>query len=669
MNSCVIFCNVIFAVRYKEYDKISKNAIKKRSKKGKRMDYSKLKIGELKEIAKEKGLRNISALKKGELVELLSNVDQMINRPVAKKQPENDNASLDVTKAEKAAKEKNEDKSEKKSNPEKIQKVEKVDGNNSKQNTEDKNAGKAAKPAKKVDGAKGAKKPAVKKSDNASGNNSGNKKNADRRAKDSKKGDPKNQNQAEKSSDKQMKSDIQTKSDNKNNESKQGQKQAQKPTQKQAKKVVQKPEARRAPVKSENEVNEQVDSANAAAEVKAADTQAEENNAIKVYDGQEYNANLASGEYTVGILEVLPEGYGFIRSDNYLPGEKDIYIAPAQIRRFGLKTGDVIRGPIKQKMGQNEKFRALLYIEAVNGMFPSQLSSRMNFEDMTPIFPNERINLDYNNAPVSLRIVDLFSPIGKGQRGMIVSPPKAGKTTLLKQIAKRISVAYPDMNLLVLLIDERPEEVTDIRESIEGPNAEVIYSTFDELPEHHKKVSEMVIERAKRLVESKKDVVILIDSITRLSRAYNLTVPPSGRTLSGGLDPAALHMPKKFFGAARNMREGGSLTILATALIDTGSRMDDVVFEEFKGTGNMELVLDRNLSEKRVFPAIDIAKSGTRKDDLLLSKEEQEVLDAIHAQLRGLKSDEVTEDIVKIFSKTRNNREFLEYCRKIFIRR
>lgn len=374
-------------------------------------------------------------------------------------------------------------------------------------------------------------------------------------------------------------------------------------------------------------------------------------------------------EVAEGILEVLTDGYGFIRSDNYMPGERDIYVSPSQIRKFRLRTGDIVRGPIRKKNGPNEKFSALLYIESVNGYTPSEILKRKKFEDMTPIFPDDRIHLDYPGAPVSLRIVDLFSPIGKGQRGMIVSPPKAGKTTLLKQIAKRISVANPEMNLLVLLIDERPEEVTDIKESIEGPNAEVIYSTFDELPEHHKRVSEMVIERAKRLVESGNDVVILIDSITRLSRAYNLTVPPSGRTLSGGLDPAALHMPKKFFGAARNMREGGSLTILATALIETGSRMDDVVFEEFKGTGNMELVLDRNLSEKRVFPAIDIAKSGTRKDDLLLTAEESDVLDAIHSQLRGLKSDEITEEIIKIFSKTRNNREFLDYCRKIFMRK
>ncbi len=376
-----------------------------------------------------------------------------------------------------------------------------------------------------------------------------------------------------------------------------------------------------------------------------------------------------SNETAGGILEVLQDGYGFLRSDNYMPGDKDIYISPAQIRKFGLKTGDIVVGPIRKKTSQNEKFSALLYIDSVNGLSPDIVAKRGNFEDMTPIFPDSRLSLDYDLAPISLRIVDLFSPIGKGQRGMIVSPPKAGKTTLLKQIAKRISVAYPDMNLIVLLIDERPEEVTDIKESIEGPNAEVIYSTFDELPEHHKRVSEMVIERAKRLVECGKDVVILIDSITRLSRAYNLTVAPSGRTLSGGLDPAALHMPKKFFGAARNMREGGSLTILATALIDTGSRMDDVVFEEFKGTGNMELVLDRNLSEKRVFPAIDIAKSGTRRDDLLLTKEEIAVLDLIHAKFRGARPEEVTEDIIRLLSRTRNNKEFLDYAVKIFARK
>lgn len=381
---------------------------------------------------------------------------------------------------------------------------------------------------------------------------------------------------------------------------------------------------------------------------------------------EEENEKSAEPEVAQGILEVMPDGFGFIRSDNYMPGEKDIYVAPSQIRKFRLRTGDIVKGPVRKKNSPNEKFSALLYIESVNGYTPAEILKRFRFEDMTPVFPNERIHLDYTGAPVSLRIVDLFSPIGKGQRGMIVSPPKAGKTTLLKQIAKRISVANPEMNLLVLLIDERPEEVTDIKESIEGENAEVIYSTFDELPEHHKRVSEMVIERAKRLVESGQDVVILVDSITRLARAYNLTVAPSGRTLSGGLDPAALHMPKKFFGAARNMREGGSLTILATALIDTGSRMDDVVFEEFKGTGNMELVLDRNLQEKRVFPAIDISKSGTRKDDLLLSKDEQEILDIIHSRFHSMKNEDVTEDLLKLFYQTKNNEQFIGVARKLF---
>ena len=389
---------------------------------------------------------------------------------------------------------------------------------------------------------------------------------------------------------------------------------------------------------------------------------------LMVFDGQEYNPDLNSGEYADGILEVMPDGYGFIRTANYLPGDRDIYVSPIQIRKYGLKKGDILSGPIRTKT-QGEKFSALLYIESVNGVLPSEASKRKNFEDLTPIFPNERISLDTENAPVAIRIVDLLSPIGKGQRGMIVSPPKAGKTTLLKAIAKSISQNNKDMHLIVLLIDERPEEVTDIRESIEGPNVEVIYSTFDELPEHHKRVSEMVIERGKRLVEHKKDVVILLDSITRLARAYNLTVPPSGRTLSGGLDPAALHMPKRFFGAARNMREGGSLTILATALVETGSRMDDVVFEEFKGTGNMELVLDRKLSEKRIFPAIDISKSGTRRDDLLLTEEEQEAVNGIHKGLSGARNEEITEDVLKLFVKTKNNKEFVQYVKKTLLRK
>ena len=374
-------------------------------------------------------------------------------------------------------------------------------------------------------------------------------------------------------------------------------------------------------------------------------------------------AQLDSGITVSGILEVMSDGFGFIRSENYLPGENDIYVAPAQIRRFGLKTGDIITGNTKIK-SEKEKFSALLYITAINGLRPVEASKRKNFEDMTPIFPNERIYLERTGGSVAMRIVDEISPIGKGQRGMIVSPPKAGKTTLLKDIAKSITINNPEMHLIILLIDERPEEVTDIKEAIEGKNVEVIYSTFDELPEHHKRVSEMVIERAKRLVEHGKDVAILLDSITRLARAYNLTVPPSGRTLSGGLDPAALHMPKRFFGAARNMREGGSLTILATALVDTGSKMDDVVFEEFKGTGNMELVLDRKLSEKRVFPAIDIARSGTRREDLLFKPQEQEAMDIMRKAFNGVKPEEAVDNILNMFAHTKNNEEFVQTVKK-----
>ena len=373
-------------------------------------------------------------------------------------------------------------------------------------------------------------------------------------------------------------------------------------------------------------------------------------------------SELDSGICAKGILEVLPDGYGFIRSDNYLPGENDVYVSPSQIRRFNLKTGDILKGNTRVK-SQNEKFSALLYVTSINGMKPNEMR-RYNFEDMTPIFPNERLHLERPGGSVAMRVVDLVSPIGKGQRGMIVSPPKAGKTTLLKDVAKSILKNNPEMHLIILLIDERPEEVTDIKEAIKGSNVEIIYSTFDELPEHHKRVSEMTIERAKRLVEHKKDVTIFIDSITRLARAYNLTVPPSGRTLSGGLDPAALHMPKRFFGAARNMREGGSLTILATALVDTGSKMDDVVYEEFKGTGNMELVLNRKLQEKRIFPAIDIAKSGTRREDLLLSKEELEAVDIMRKALNGMKSDEALENILNMFSHTKDNNEFVQTVKK-----
>ena len=383
-----------------------------------------------------------------------------------------------------------------------------------------------------------------------------------------------------------------------------------------------------------------------------------------VREEEKYPADLDSGITAHGILEVMPDGFGFIRCENYLPGENDVYVAPSQIRRFNLKTGDILEGNTRIKT-QSEKFSALLYVKTINGYTPEVAMRRCNFEDMTPIFPNERLNLETPGASVAMRIMDLISPVGKGQRGMIVSQPKAGKTTLLKEVAKSIKKNSPEVHLIILLIDERPEEVTDIKEAIEGPNVEVIYSTFDELPEHHKRVSEMVIERAKRLVEHKKDVMILLDSITRLTRAYNLTVPPSGRTLSGGLDPAALHMPKRFFGAARNMRGGGSLTILATALVETGSKMDDVVYEEFKGTGNMELVLDRKLSERRVFPAIAIPKSSTRREDLLLAPEEQEAINIMRKALNGLKPEEAVDKILDIFSKTRNNAEFVQIVKKI----
>ena len=379
---------------------------------------------------------------------------------------------------------------------------------------------------------------------------------------------------------------------------------------------------------------------------------------------KEEEKKLDSGIVAHGILEVLPDGYGFIRCENYLPGDNDVYVSPSQIKRFSLKTGDILKGKVRVKT-QNEKFGALLHLDRINGVLPSEALNRRNFEDLTPIFPDERLSLETSEKNVAMRIFDLVSPIGKGQRGMIVSPPKAGKTTLLKGVAHSIQKNNPEVHILILLIDERPEEVTDIKEAIVGDNVEVIYSTFDELPEHHKRVSEMVIERAKRLVEHGEDVIILLDSITRLARAYNLLVPPSGRTLSGGLDPAALHMPKRFFGAARNIREGGSLTILATALVDTGSKMDDVVYEEFKGTGNMELILDRKLQEKRIFPAIDIAKSGTRREDLLLTIEEQEAVYIIRKATGGLRADESTEKILDLFAKTRNNKELVDMIRKI----
>ena len=374
-------------------------------------------------------------------------------------------------------------------------------------------------------------------------------------------------------------------------------------------------------------------------------------------------AQLDSGLHANGILEVMPDGFGFIRSENYLPGDNDIYVSPSQIRRFNLKTGDMIQGNIRVKT-PGEKFGALLYVTGLNGFNPNEGQRRCNFDDMTPIFPQDRLVLERPGGSVAMRIVDLLSPIGKGQRGMIVSPPKAGKTTLLKDAAKSVLRNNPEVHLIILLIDERPEEVTDIKEAIRGNNVEVIYSTFDETPDHHRRVSEMVIERARRLVEHKKDVMILLDSITRLARAYNLVIPPSGRTLSGGLDPAALHMPKRFFGAARNMREGGSLTILATALVDTGSKMDDVIYEEFKGTGNMELVLDRKLQERRVFPAIDILKSGTRREDLLLTRDEQEVIYHMRRALNGLKAEDAVEQILNMFARTRSNQEFVDLARR-----
>ncbi len=372
---------------------------------------------------------------------------------------------------------------------------------------------------------------------------------------------------------------------------------------------------------------------------------------------------IADGDDAHGILEVMQDGYGFIRCENYLPGENDVYVAPSLIRKFNLKTGDILKGRCRAKK-ETDKFAALSRLDTINGYRPEVAMGRWNFENMTPIFPNSRIKLEQPGCSVAMRIMDLISPIGKGQRGMIVSPPKAGKTTLLKDVAKSILKNNPDMHLIILLIDERPEEVTDIKESIEGPNAEVIYSTFDELPEHHKRVAEMVMERAKRLVEHGKDVAILLDSITRLTRAYNIVVPPSGRTLSGGLDPAALHMPKKFFGAARNMREGGSLTILATALIETGSKMDDVIYEEFKGTGNMEMVLDRKLQEKRIFPAINIPKSSTRREDLLLSRDELAAINALRKGFNGMKADEAVDQCINMFSKTRNNIEFVRMVEK-----
>lgn len=372
---------------------------------------------------------------------------------------------------------------------------------------------------------------------------------------------------------------------------------------------------------------------------------------------------LDTGESVRGVLEIMTEGYGFLRSENFLPGEDDVYVSPSQIRKFRLRTGDMVTGNVRSNSG-NEKYNALLYVTSVNDEDPEKAVNRPAFETLVPVFPDERIRLEHPGGSTAMRIVDLVSPIGKGQRGLIVSPPKAGKTTLLKQMAQAVLANNPEMHVMILLIDERPEEVTDMIDTVTGMNVEVLFSTFDELPEHHKKVAEMTIERAKRMVEAGRDVIIFTDSITRLARANNQVVPPSGRTLSGGLDPAALHMPKKFFGAARNIRGGGSLTILATALVDTGSKMDDVVYEEFKGTGNMELFLDRKLQERRVFPAIDLARSGTRREDLLLTPDEQEAVTNMRRALVGMRAEEAGENILNMFAHTKNNRDLVMMLRK-----
>ena len=394
---------------------------------------------------------------------------------------------------------------------------------------------------------------------------------------------------------------------------------------------------------------------------------------IENYESDETKSNEGNGELCGGIFEIVElesehsrRLCGFIRCENFLPGVDDVYVSSQQIIKYDLRTGDILKG-IKKHQREGEKFQALVTLLEINGIDAEKVKNRVRFEKLTPIFPNEKLKLlsDDEKAPTAIRVIDLLSPIGKGQRGLIVSPPKAGKTTLLKLIAKSILSHNDNVHLLILLVDERPEEVTDMKEEVKGNNVEIIYSTFDELPERHKRVSEMVVERAKRLVEQKENVVILLDSLTRLTRAYNLTCIASGRTLSGGLDPASLHMPKKFFGAARNMKEGGSLTILATALVDTGSRMDDVIYEEFKGTGNMELVLDRKLQERRIFPAIDIQKSGTRKDDLLLSEKELEAANYVHKLVNDQKKEESIEVILDLFDRTDTNDDFIFMLNKI----
>lgn len=386
-----------------------------------------------------------------------------------------------------------------------------------------------------------------------------------------------------------------------------------------------------------------------------------ENKSNEQKQKEDYKTPDEEKEDAEGVLEILPDGFGFLRGSNYLSTENDVYVSPSQIKRFNLKTGDKVMG-ITRKPKSGERFRALIYVKTVNDENPETSKRRTNFELLTPIYPEEKLTLETTQNNIATRLIDLISPIGKGQRGLIVAPPKAGKTVLLKSIANSITKNHPDVELIVLLIDERPEEVTDMRESIEG---DVIYSTFDQVASHHVKVAEMVLNRAERLVEHGKDVVILLDSITRLARAYNLTISPTGRTLSGGLDPGALHGPKKFFGAARNIRQGGSLTILGTALVETGSRMDDVIFEEFKGTGNMELHLDRKLAEKRIFPAVDIYKSGTRREDLLLTEEEKSTLWTLRRQMSNESVLEVTDKVLELLKRTKTNKEFISMLKSL----
>jgi transcription termination factor Rho len=552
-------------------------------------------LTQLREIAKSAGLKGVTGLKKEELIERLVALDEKMQ-------------------AEKAARAESEAKAEKAAPAEKSEETS--------ENADSRKSSGSDKSERKPSD-KGGRAPKRRKSEDASGD---------------KKNEQSERKQSEGRKPEQARSERQQgegqKPENARSERQQGD--------------AQKPEAAR----SERQQGEVQKPEAARSERQQGDAQKpqRQENAYVPQDGD---------EPAYGILEVMPEGYGFIRCDNYLPGESDVYVSPAQIRKFGLRTGDVLDG-VKKAKSATEKFSPLIFLNTVNGYSLQDAMRRVAFENMTPIFPNQRIRMETSDEKnIAMRVMDLVSPVGKGQRGMIVSPPKAGKTTLLKSVAQSILFHNPDTHIIILLIDERPEEVTDMKEAIRGKNVEVIYSTFDEMPEHHARVSEMVIERARRLVEHKEDVVILLDSITRLARAYNQVIPPSGRTLSGGLDPAALHMPKRFFGAARNMREGGSLTILATALVDTGSKMDDVVYEEFKGTGNMEMILDRKLSEKRIFPAVDLAKSGTRREDLLLSREELRAMEIARRALNGLKSDDAADRLLEEFKNTRSNAELV----------